>query len=153
MSHATTKSRYHSLWMCDLDLSQWAVDINTFQHYYPESIQVFQYITVGAQKAKHRHCHDSIGGIQREYGMEWQPQGIFDLGCFLMSICSLLPSLLRQWFSCWTFVCQSTSSSCVLTVNEQVVAMTQCQFWVHAKEQASSNMTYLFCLTPSLHRS
>jgi len=44
MSHATSKSRYQSLWKCDLEVSQSAVEISSFQHYYSESSQVFKYI-------------------------------------------------------------------------------------------------------------
>lgn len=83
---------------------------------------------------------------------DWQSQWIFPPGCFLMSIHSFL-LLLRQWLSCWTSVCQNTSSCSVLPVNEQVAVMTQCQLSMHAKEQARGNMTYLFCVTPSHYRS
>lgn len=83
----------------------------------------------------------------------WQSQGIFPLGWFLMPMCSLLPSLLHQWLSCWTSICQNTSSCSALPVNEQVAVITGCQFQAHAKEQARGNMTYLFCITPTHYRN
>ena len=100
----------------------------------------------------HRRSREGMWGGMTGWQC-WHSHGIFPLGCFLMSARFLLPSLLRQWLSCWTSVCQNISSCSVLPVNEQVAVMTWCQFRVHAKEQARGNMTYLFCITPSHYRS